>query len=86
MNKNRVITYGDRVFARVIKNGKTIVDFVTENVSNLAELMDQLRILIRGDKSNDRTNGNLFQSSRGMVTIQIRNYHQGWGTERLMII
>ena len=72
MNKKRVIKNGDRIFARVIKNGKTIVDFVTENVSTLSELLDQLRICMQGN--------------RGMVMVHIRNYHQGWGTERLMIV
>lgn len=72
MNKNQIITFGDRIFARVVRNGKTILDFMTENVSNMSELISELRKTI--------------QDFHGMVKIYIRNYHQGWGQEKWMII
>lgn len=72
MNKTNRIAYGDRIYARVMKNGRTILDFMTESVSNLSELITQLR--------------NLMTDFRGMVMIHIRNYHQGWGTQRLLMV
>ena len=72
MNNNKIISYGDRIFARVISNGKIILDFVTENVSNLMELMMELRRNMEG--------------CTGLVRVSIRNYHQGWGEEKWMMM
>ena len=72
MDKQRVIEYGDRIFARVMKNGRTILDFMTENVSNMSELIERLQSEMVG--------------SRGMVMVQIRNYHQGWGARKWMMV
>ena len=73
MNKNRkTIKYGDRIFARVTRNGKTIFNFVTDRVSNMTELIGELRLAMR--------------ELRGLVMIHIRNYHQGWGEERPLML
>lgn len=70
--KNKGITYGDRIFARVTINGRTILNYMTEKVSNMAELLFELRQVMKDIK--------------GLVILHIRNYHQGWGEERPMLL
>lgn len=72
MNRKRSISFGDKIFARVTRNGRTILDFVTEKVSNMTELISQLR--------------NAMKDVSGLVMIHIRNYHQGWGEERPLML
>lgn len=69
---DKTISYGDRIYARVTKNGQTVMDFVTEKVSNMTELIGELRRAMKD-----------FQ---GLVMLHIRNYHQGWGAERPLML
>ena len=71
MERNRTITIGDKIFARVSRNGRTILDFVSENVANMADLVDQLK--------------RAMTTERGIMMIHIRNYNQGWGEERAWV-
>ena len=66
------INYGDKIFARVSKNGRTVINFVTEKVATISELIAQLRAAVK-----DLT---------GLVTIHIRNYNQGWGAEKQLVL
>ena len=66
------IKYGDRIYARVTRNGQTVFNFVTERVADMTELIGELRQAMRG--------------IRGLVMIHIRNYHQGWGEERPLML
>ena len=66
------IAYGDRIFARVTMNGRTVLNFVTEHVSNINELLTEIR--------------NAVKDLRGLVILHIRNYHQGWGEQRPMML
>lgn len=68
----RKISYGDRIYTRVTRNGQTVLDFVTEKVSNMTELIGELRRAMR--------------DLQGLVMLHIRNYHQGWGTERPLML
>ena len=70
--RGKKIIYGDKIFARVTKNGKTILDYVTDKVSTMTELIGELRIAMK--------------DLRGLVMIHIRNYHQGWGEERPLML
>ena len=72
MNKRKSISFGDKIFARVSKNGRTIFNFVSEKVANMADLISQLRISMR--------------DVQGLVMIHIRNYNQGWGEERPLML
>ena len=73
MNKRgKMISYGDKIFARVTKNGRTIYNFVTDRVSNMTELIGELRLAMR--------------DLQGLVMLHIRNYHQGWGEERPLML
>ena len=72
MKRNKTISFGDRIFARVTLNGRTVLDFVSEQVANMADLISQLR------KS--------MKNIHGLVTLHIRNYNQGWGEERPLML
>ena len=72
MNKKRKISFGDRIFARVTRNGRTIFNFVSEKVANMTDLVGQLRQAMR--------------DIEGLVMLHIRNYNQGWGEERPLML
>ena len=72
MNRTKSISFGDKIFTRVTRNGQTIFNFVSEKVSNMADLLSQLRIAMKD-----------FQ---GLVMLHIRNYNQGWGDERPLML
>ena len=72
MYRTKSISYGDKIFARVTRNGQIIYDFVSEKVANMADLIGQLRMAIK--------------DVRGLVMIHIRNYHQGWGEQRPLML
>ena len=68
----KTITYGDKIFARITRNGKTIYNYVTETVGSLTEVLMDLRKLMKGMK--------------GLVMVHIRNYNRGWGEERPLML
>lgn len=72
MNKNKTITFGDKIFTRVTRNGQTIYNFVSEKVSNMADLLSQVRRAVK--------------DIHGLVMLHIRNYNQGWGDERPLML
>lgn len=72
MNKAKSISFGDKIFARVTRNGQTIFNFVSEKVSNMTDLLSQLRIAMK--------------DIQGLVMIHIRNFNQGWGEERPLML
>lgn len=69
---SKTISYGDKIFARVTKNGLTVLNFVTEKVSTMGELLAELK--------------KAMKDFTGLVMIHIRNYHQGWGEERPLML
>lgn len=73
MNKrSKSISFGDRIFARVTRNGQTIFNYVTEKVANMSQLISELRMAMK--------------DVHGLVMIHIRNYHQGWGEDRPLML
>ena len=70
--KNKTIAFGDKIFARVTRNGQTIFNFVSEKVANMAQLISELRFAIK--------------DVHGLVMIHIRNYNKGWGEERPLML
>ena len=70
--RRKSIVYGDRIFARVSRNGQTVFNYVTEKVSSMTELLSELRIAMK--------------DLRGLVMIHIRNYNKGWGDERPLML
>lgn len=73
MNKrSKSISFGDKIFARVTLNGRTVYNFVSEKVANMADLIGQIRFAMK--------------EFHGLVMLHIRNYHQGWGEERPLML
>ena len=73
MNRNKkTITFGDRIFARVTRNGQTIYNFMSEKVASMTDLLSQLRIAMK--------------DIQGLVMLHIRNYNQGWGDQRPLML
>lgn len=73
MNRHaKSISYGDKIFARVTRNGQTILNFVTEQVSTMSELIGELR--------------KAMKDFSGLVILHIRNYNRGWGEDRPLLL
>lgn len=70
--RSKSITFGDKIFARVTRNGQTIYNYVSEKVANMSQLISEIRMAIK--------------DIQGLVMIHIRNYHQGWGEERPLML
>lgn len=70
--RRKKISYGDRIFARITQNGNTIYNFVTERVGDMTEFIMEIRKALKGIK--------------GLVMLHIRNYNQGWGEERPLML
>lgn len=70
--RKKTISYGDRIYARITQNGRTIYNYVTEKVGSMTEFMMEIRKIMKDVK--------------GLVMIHIRNYNQGWGDERPLML
>lgn len=66
------IKYGDRIFARVVMHGRTIVEFMIASVNDLTELFGELRRHARG--------------VRGLASLYVRNVSRGWSFERPLML
>lgn len=69
---DRKISYGDKMFARLVMHGRTIAEFMVSSVSNLSELWGILRRKCRG--------------MRGLAKLYLRNASRGWSMERPMML
>ena len=70
--KNKTISFGDKIFARVTLNGRTVYNFVSEKIANMSQLLNELRFAMK--------------DIHGLVMIHIRNYNRGWGDERPLML
>lgn len=70
--RKKTITLGDKIFARVTRNGQTIFNFVSEKIATISQLIRELRFAIK--------------DVQGLVMLHIRNYNQGWGDERPLML
>lgn len=70
--RSKSIAFGDRIFARVTKNGRTIFNYVSEKVATISQLLAELRLAMK--------------DVQGLVMIHIRNYNKGWGEERPLML
>lgn len=64
--------YGDRVFARVMQNGRSICELTLERVANFTEVVGEIRHILRKVK--------------GLVRVVVRNFHKGWSVERPLML
>lgn len=69
---DRKISYGDRMFARLVMHGRTIAEFMVNSVHDLSELWGMLRRQCRG--------------VRGLARLYLRNASRGWSLERPLML
>ena len=68
----RSICYGDRLYARLVMGGRTVVEFMISRVSDFSELLGELRRQTRG--------------CRGLARLYVRNVSRGWSMERPLML
>lgn len=68
----RPIKYGDKLLAKLILKGKTVIEFFISEVSDFSELMMELRKKVKG--------------LRGLAKLYVRNYSRGWSIERPLML
>ena len=66
------IRYGDKIFARIVMRGRTIVEFVLNQVCDMTELLGELRKKVKG--------------VQGLAKIYLRNYSRGWSLEKPLML
>ncbi len=64
----RKIAYGDRLFVRLMQDGRVVMEWVLETVSDLTELFSALHSRCR--------------DIRGLVKLYLRNVSRGWSLVR----
>lgn len=69
---NRPICYGDRLFARLVMHGRTVVEFMVNSVNDLSELWGELRRQCRGIS--------------GLARLYLRNASRGWSMEKPLML
>lgn len=62
------IKHGDRIFVRVMRDGKTLLEFSVNNAGSLTDLIGEIRYAAR----------NIV----GLTTVFIRNHDRGWSETR----
>lgn len=72
MDYRKKIEFGDKIFARLMMNGRTVVEFMINRVSDMTELIGELRHLTYG--------------MRGLARLYIRNQTKGWSQERPLML
>lgn len=66
------LSYGDKIYARLILNEKNVIEFVIDNIASMTELIGELRMMTR--------------SLKGLAKLYVRNMTQGWCIERPFMI
>ncbi|MDE5869927.1 MAG: hypothetical protein K2H18_06815 [Muribaculaceae bacterium] len=66
------ICYGDRLFARIVIGGRTVKEFILNQVCDMTELLGELRIKMKG--------------LCGLAQIYIRNYTRGWSMDKPLML
>ncbi len=69
---DRCISIGDRMFARLVLKGQTIMEFVVTSVRDLSELFCLVHRKSRG--------------LRGLAKLYLRNMSRGWSEERPLML
>ncbi len=72
LGSTHTISYGDRLFARLVMHGHIITEFMVNSVHDLTELWGMLRKECRGVK--------------GLAKLYLRNASRGWSLERPLML
>ncbi len=70
--RGREICYGDKIFARLVLNGRIIVEFMMNRVSDMTEIFGELRGYCR--------------EYRGLARLYLRNMSRGWSVEKPLML
>lgn len=68
----RPVSLGDKIFARLVMHGKTVIEFMISTVNNLTELYCLLHSKCKG--------------LRGLAKLYLRNMSRGWSEERPLML
>lgn len=63
---------GDRLFARLTRNGNTVVEIMSDRIGSMTDLLAELRIA--GD------------GKHGLMRLYVRNHSKGWSNERPLML
>lgn len=66
------MAYGDRIYARLSRNGEKLTEFMIECVSDMTELLGEVRAAVR--------------KCRGLCRLYVRNMTRGWCLERPLML
>lgn len=66
------VAFGDRIYARLMSGGRTLMEFSTQSINDLSELWGLLRRQTAG--------------LRGLVRLYIRNMSRGWSLDRPLML
>lgn len=69
---DRSISFGDKMFARLVMKGETIMEFMVTTVRDLSELFSLVHSKCRG--------------LRGLAKLYLRNMSRGWCEERPLML
>lgn len=69
---DRSIAFGDKMFARLVLKGKTIMEFIVTTVRDLSELFCLVHRKCHG--------------LHGLAKLYLRNMSQGWSVERPLML
>lgn len=62
----------DRVYAKLVRNGETLVEFVRDNIEDFSALLAMLRRATYGH--------------HGLVRMVVRNISRGWSLQRPLML
>lgn len=66
------MTFGDKIYARLTLNGKNVVEFIFNDISDMSQLISHLRYIT--------------QSIQGLATLMVRNITRGWSLTRPLML
>lgn len=66
------ITYGDKIYARLVLNGNKVVEIILDDIATMTDLIGEVRALTL--------------KLRGLAKLYIRNMTQGWSMERPLML
>lgn len=66
------ICYGDKICGRLVMNGRVVLEFMLNKVSDMTEILGELRAKCRNVK--------------GLVRLYLRNMSRGWSLEKPLML
>lgn len=70
--RQRKFTFGDRIQARLVLEGKIVAELVSDTLADMTQLLNALRFRTR--------------ELRGLASLYVRNLTRGWAEERPLML